>query len=87
MKNVHNGNRHQKDGTKVQHFWNTTGRLLTYLKPWKWGVIISILVAIASVVFQVMAPKVLGEVWQQYSWSFQINDGPQGVRGGHNGYL
>ena len=61
MKNVHNGNRHQKDGAKVQHFWKTTGRLLTYLKPWKWGVIISILVAIASVVFQVMAPKVLGE--------------------------
>lgn len=58
---MHNGNRHQKDGAKVQHFWKTTGRLLTYLKPWKWGVIISILVAIASVVFQVMAPKVLGE--------------------------
>lgn len=43
MKNVHNGNRHQKDGAKVQHFWKTTGRLLTYLKPWKLGVIISIL--------------------------------------------
>lgn len=46
---------------KPQHFWPTSKRLIAYLRPWAAGVIISILLAIASVILSILAPKILGE--------------------------
>lgn len=46
---------------KAQHFWPTTKRLIAYLRPWGLGVIISIVLAIASVILSILAPKILGE--------------------------
>ena len=50
-----NGNR------KAQHFWPTTKRLIAYLRPWKYGVLFSIVLAIGSVILSILAPKILGE--------------------------
>lgn len=58
MKNVHRGPRKI---SKPKHFWPTTKRLVAYLRPWKYGVIIAILLAIASVIFSIISPKILGE--------------------------
>lgn len=46
---------------KAQHFWPSTKRLLMYLKPWWGGVLLSIILAIASVLLSIVAPKVLGD--------------------------
>lgn len=56
---MHNGPRGRVK--KAQHFWPTTKRLFAYLKPWRFGVIISIILAIISVVLSILAPKILGE--------------------------
>ncbi|WP_295729752.1 ABC transporter ATP-binding protein [uncultured Limosilactobacillus sp.] len=47
--------------TKATHFWPITKRLFAYLGPWKWGVVISVIMAICSVILSIMAPKILGE--------------------------
>ena len=47
--------------SKAKHFWPTTKRLIAYLRPWKLGVIFSIILAITSVVLSIVAPKILGE--------------------------
>lgn len=46
---------------KAVHFWPTTKRLFAYLKPWRLGVFVSIVMAIISVVLSIIAPKILGE--------------------------
>lgn len=46
---------------QAQHFWPTTKRLIAYLRPWRVGVIVSILLAIVSVILSILAPKILGE--------------------------
>lgn len=46
---------------KAQHFWPSTKRLLMYLRPWWGGVLLSVILAIASVLFSIIAPKVLGD--------------------------
>ncbi|HJE27513.1 ABC transporter ATP-binding protein [Limosilactobacillus pontis] len=46
---------------KAKQFWPTTKRLIDYLRPWKVGVIFSILLAIVSVILSIIAPKILGE--------------------------
>lgn len=46
---------------KAQHFWSSTKRLLMYLKPWWGGVLFSVILAIASVLLSIVAPKVLGD--------------------------
>lgn len=59
---MHNGHGPQRGHRqKATHFWPTTRRLISYLRPWKWGVIVSIVMAICSVIFSILAPKVLGE--------------------------
>lgn len=57
---MHNGPQRGKPA-KATHFWPTTKRLISYLGPWKWGVIVSVIMAIISVVLSIMAPKILGE--------------------------
>lgn len=47
--------------SKAKHFWPTTKRLIAYLRPWKLGVIFSIILAITSVILSIVAPKILGE--------------------------
>ena len=59
MNNGHRPNRSRS--AKATHFWPTTKRLIAYLAPWKWGVIISIIMAICSVILSILAPKILGE--------------------------
>lgn len=51
----------RKPSKKAQHFWPSTKRLLLYLRPWWGGVVISVLLAIASVLLSIIAPKVLGD--------------------------
>jgi len=46
---------------QAQHFWPTTKRLIAYLRPWRVGVIFSILLAVISVILSILAPKILGE--------------------------
>ena len=55
---MHNAPRRRN---KPQHFWPTSKRLIAYLRPWAVGVVISILLAIASVILSILAPKILGE--------------------------
>lgn len=57
---MHNGPQRGKPA-KAAHFWSTTKRLISYLGPWKWGVIVSVIMAIISVILSIMAPKILGE--------------------------
>lgn len=52
---------HRRKNEKPQAFWPTTKRLISYLGPWRWGVILSIIMAIVSVILSIMAPKILGE--------------------------
>ncbi len=59
MKPMHNHN--NKGARKAQHFWPSTMRLLMYLKPWWAGVIGAALLALASTILSLLAPKVLGE--------------------------
>ena len=46
---------------QAQHFWLTTKRLIAYLRPWRVGVIFSILLAVIAVILSILAPKILGE--------------------------
>ena len=46
---------------QAQHFWPTTKRLIAYLRLWRVGVIVSIFLAIVSVILSILAPKILGE--------------------------
>lgn len=48
-------------GAKAQDFWGTTGRLFSYLRPWAWGMIFSIVLAIISVILSIVSPKILGQ--------------------------
>lgn len=45
---------------KPQNFWGTTRRLIDYLRPWRLGMILAIGMAIGAVLFQIVAPKILG---------------------------
>ncbi len=47
--------------SKAKNFWPTTRRLIAYLRPWKVGVVLSIILAITSVILSIIAPKILGE--------------------------
>lgn len=53
--------RRPKKISKAKHFWPTTRRLIAYLRPWKAGVIFSIILAVTSVILSIIAPKILGE--------------------------
>ncbi|MCR1901018.1 ABC transporter ATP-binding protein [Ligilactobacillus apodemi] len=46
---------------KAKNFWETTFRLINYMNPWKWALILVIIFAIASVIFQTITPKILGQ--------------------------
>ena len=46
---------------RSQHFWPTIKRSIAYLRPWRVGVIVSILLAVISVILSILAPKILGE--------------------------
>ncbi|GLB47092.1 multidrug ABC transporter ATP-binding protein [Philodulcilactobacillus myokoensis] len=50
-----------KRKNKPNNFWHSTWRLLSYLKPWKIGMLFVVLFALLSVIFQTVAPKILGE--------------------------
>lgn len=57
MTSVHNSN----DKRRAEHFWPTTWRLVSYLKPWGWAIIFAIILAIGSVIMNIVAPKILGQ--------------------------
>ena len=59
---MNNGHRPRHNQAKKEtQFWPTTRRLVAYLAPWKWGVIVSVIMAICSAILSIMAPKILGE--------------------------
>lgn len=61
MRNVQRRPGRNNGNRKAQHFWPTTKRLIAYLRPWKYGVLFSIVLAIGSVILSILAPKILGE--------------------------
>ncbi|SEM77216.1 ATP-binding cassette, subfamily B [Ligilactobacillus sp. WC1T17] len=46
---------------KAKNFWGTTKRLLSYMDPWKYGLLAVVIFAIGSVIFQIVTPKILGK--------------------------
>lgn len=46
---------------KAKHFWPTVHRLVAYLRPWRYGVLVSVILAIISVILSILAPKILGD--------------------------
>ncbi|KRL31667.1 multiABC transporter [Companilactobacillus paralimentarius DSM 13238 = JCM 10415] len=46
---------------KPKNFWKTTGRLAKYMSGYMVGIIFVLILAIASAVFQIKTPKILGE--------------------------
>lgn len=56
---MHHGHKGKID--KAEHFWPTSRRLLAYLRPWRFGVGLSIVFAVIATVFSIFAPKVLGQ--------------------------
>ncbi|KRN97687.1 ABC transporter ATP-binding protein [Companilactobacillus kimchiensis] len=46
---------------KPKNFWRTTGRLAKYMSSYITGLIIVMILAIASAVFQIKTPKILGQ--------------------------
>lgn len=46
---------------KPKNFWKTTGRLAKYMSSYVIGLIIVLVLAIASAIFQIKTPKILGE--------------------------
>lgn len=46
---------------KPHNFWRTTNRLLRYMSNRLWAVAFVLILAIASVIFQIRTPKILGE--------------------------
>jgi ATP-binding cassette subfamily B protein len=47
-------------GQKAKNFKGTLGRLLRYLKPYRWKLIVVFLTAALSTVFSIVSPKLLG---------------------------
>ncbi|ETA74470.1 ABC transporter ATP-binding protein [Ligilactobacillus equi] len=48
-----------KQGAK--NFWGTLGRLAKFMGPWKWGFLMVLAFAVGGTIFQIRAPKILGE--------------------------
>ncbi|WP_334332705.1 ABC transporter ATP-binding protein [Companilactobacillus sp. HBUAS59544] len=46
---------------KPKNFWKTTGRLAKYMSTYVFGIIFVLVLAIASAIFQIKTPKILGE--------------------------
>lgn len=46
---------------KPKNFWGTTRRLMSYMSDRIWGLILVMIFAITSVVFQIRTPKILGQ--------------------------
>ena len=46
---------------KPKNFWKTTGRLAKYMSSYVIGLIVVLVLAIASAIFQIKTPKILGE--------------------------
>ncbi|GAW98771.1 ABC transporter ATP-binding protein [Secundilactobacillus mixtipabuli] len=46
---------------KPKNFWGTTRRLMSYMSDRVWGLILVMIFAITSVVFQIRTPKILGQ--------------------------
>ncbi|MFC6171263.1 ABC transporter ATP-binding protein [Loigolactobacillus jiayinensis] len=46
---------------KPQHFWRTTARLLRYMSNRLFAIVVVLILAVTSVIFQIRTPKILGE--------------------------
>lgn len=49
------------DRRRAEHFWPTTWRLVSYLKPWGWAILLAVILAIGSSITNIVAPKILGQ--------------------------
>lgn len=54
------GNQFARPTEHPAQFWPTTRRLFSYLKPWRVGLIISVVLALISVITSIFGPKLLG---------------------------
>lgn len=50
---------------KPKHFKKTMRQLLSYLKPFRWSLIVVVVFTIASTVFAIVSPKILGRMTNQ----------------------
>jgi hypothetical protein len=46
---------------KPKNFWKTSGRLAKYMSTYVVGIVVVLALAIASAVFQIKTPKILGQ--------------------------
>lgn len=51
----------QPKQSKPENFWSATWRLVKYVNPWMIGIIVTLIMATAAVVLQIVTPKILGE--------------------------
>ncbi|GAB6092506.1 ABC transporter ATP-binding protein [Furfurilactobacillus curtus] len=54
------GNQFARPTEHPTQFWPTTRRLFSYLKPWRIGLIVSVVLALISVITSIFGPKLLG---------------------------
>lgn len=55
---------------KAKNFKGTMIRLIHYLKPYRWNIIVSFIFSICSVVFMVVGPKILGNATTELTKGF-----------------
>ena len=48
-------------GEKAKNFKNTMKTLLKYLKPYRWAIILTLIFSIASTIFAIIGPKLMGD--------------------------
>jgi ATP-binding cassette subfamily B protein len=61
----HGGRAAMMSGEKAKNFGATMKQLLGYLKVYKWRIGLTMLFAIASTIFAIMSPKILGQMTNQ----------------------
>ncbi len=57
----HGPGNHAGSVEKPQHFWRTTARLLRYMSNRLFAIVVVLILAVTSVIFQIRTPKILGE--------------------------
>ncbi|MGN0055845.1 MAG: ABC transporter ATP-binding protein [Atopobiaceae bacterium] len=58
-------------GEKAKDFGGTIRKLLHYMGPYRVGLVVAVVLAMASVVFSVVGPKVLGNATTELFWGVQ----------------
>jgi ATP-binding cassette subfamily B protein len=71
-----------KKGPRAKNFWKTTLRLFGYMSKRLWAMGIVLVLAIASVIFQIRTPKILGQATTEIFKG--VSAGYQAIKQGHH---